>query len=449
MDMEKETINQGESNLDGSSGADERQILRSNHRERIKYKRRLNSYRRTVVFSILGLLILLTINIIFPADHYYGPGGESSLSGADKNGISASGNDGQSAEDADLASAPAERKEVIANALYITGSMAGSKTFIDNIVEKAGTTKLNAVVIDVKEDGIVNYESNVEEVVTHQNFKKVYDPEEVVGKLHDAGLYVIGRVVCFRDKNYAVQRTDLTVKKADGEPFKEGEHYWLNAYKEECQRYNLDIAKEAISHGFDEIQFDYVRFPATTKANYGNPEMSKCEAIISFLSKAHEEISVGLNKPISADLFGIAIESKLDGDAIGHDFVKIGEVVDYICPMIYPSHWANASPTGTMSNGTGQVIYDQKFTAPDLDPYGVTYKISLKAKEKMAENPNFKAKIRLYLQDFTASYLPRGYYKPYGANEVNDQIRGLTDAGFEEWILWSGTNKYSYEVFNE
>lgn len=340
---------------------------------------------------------------------------------------------------------PAARRDIKINAVYVTGNMAGSTKFIDSIIELSKTSTLNAVVIDVKEDGSVNYKSEVPKVVEFGNMKNLYNPRELLQKLHDNNIYVIGRVVCFRDRMLASQRKDLAVKTASGEPFKDNKHYWLNAFLEENQNYNIDIAKEAVMLGFDEIQFDYVRFPAQKEAVYASTEISKTDAILKFLKKAHDEISIKLNKPVGADIFAIVIESKLDGEHIGQDFQRMGEVVDYIYPMVYPSHWANKK-----ANGTGQQINGVLFTAPDLKPYEVVSNISKATEKLIIANPNFKAKIRSYLQDFTLT--PKGYeayYQTYTAAQVNDQIRGLKDAGFDEWVLWNGSNQYSYDVFKK
>src|SRR5665647_2546643 len=272
---------------------------------------------------------------------------------------------------------PVARKDVKINAVYVTGNMAGSTKFIDSIIELSKTSTLNAVVIDVKEDGFVNYKSEVPKVVEFGNMKNLYKPQELLKKLHDNNIYVIGRIVCFRDKNLASQRKDLAIKTASGELFMEGQHYWLNAFLEENQNYNIDIAKEAALLGFDEIQFDYVRFPSSKTAVYEQTEIPKTEAILKFLKKAHDEISIGLNKPVGAAIFAIVIVSKKDGEHIGQDFQKMGEVLDFIYPMIYPSHWANSAKSGIMANGYGQIINKVLFSKPDLQPYEVALNISL------------------------------------------------------------------------
>ena len=218
---------------------------------------------------------------------------------------------------------------------------------------------------------------------------------------------------------------------------------WTNPYLQGVLDYNIEIAKEAVELGFDEIQFDYVRFPTASskQVSYGENVPTKTEAISGFLKKANEEIKKVKDVTVSADIFGIVIESDRDGNAIGQQFDEMGLYIDYICPMIYPSHYANASK-GIFGNGVGQKINGVLFTAPDLDPYGVIYQALLKTKSRIGEASEFKAKVRPYLQDFTIKMI-EGYYQTYGVKQVREQIQAVYDAGYEEWILWAGNNKYT------
>jgi len=348
---------------------------------------------------------------------------------------------------------PVEKyKDFKAKAIYYTGTSAGSQERIDNLIRLAKETELNAVVIDIKEGGVVNYESSVPQVKENNLFVKYYDPIELIKKLHENDIYVIGRIVCFRDDGLARKRADLAIKRPDGTLWREGSMgSWTNPYNEEVWKYNIDIAKEAADLGFDEIQFDYVRFPTPARKSdvyYGENMPPKTEAINGFLKAAKEELHDGKGVFVSADVFGIIIESKVDGDAIGQDFEKVGLDVDYICPMIYPSHYANAS-RGIMGNGYGQEINGVLFTKPDLQPYEVVFNTLTKAKERISGMEGYYAKVRPYIQDFTASYLEEGYYQVYGAEQVRQQIDAVYDAGFEEWILWDGYNTYSEDALEK
>ncbi len=342
-------------------------------------------------------------------------------------------------------------KDVKVKAVYLTGPSGGSSTKVDSIIALAKSTEINTVVLDVKEDGSVNYESDLEMVKKYGEETKYYKPEELVKKFHDNGIYVIGRIVTFRDKTLAKSRADLGIKTPKGTLWLEnGKDPWTNPYNEEVWDYNIAIAKEAVSKGFDEIQFDYVRFPTGRKNDfdYGTSVPAKSEAINGFLAKAEKEIHEGLGVPVSADVFAIIIESKGDGESIGQKIDEVGKDIYCISPMIYPSHYANSSK-GIMGNGVGQKINGVTFTKPDLEPYSVMYNALLSCKTKIAEVPNYKSKVRPYIQAFTARYLSKGYYQTYGAQQIKEQIKGVYDAGYEEWILWDASNKYQEAYFEK
>jgi len=336
-------------------------------------------------------------------------------------------------------------------AVYLTGPSAGLTSRVDGIIDLAKKTELNTVVVDIKEDGCVNYASSLEMVKKYGEQIKYYNPEKLIKKFHDNGVYVIGRIVTFRDKTLAKNRADLGIKNSKGTLWLEnGKNPWTNPYNEEVWDYNIAIAKEAISKGFDEIQFDYLRFPTGKKGdfNYGTDVPAKAEAINGFLAKAQKELYVGLGVPVSADVFAIIIESKGDGESIGQRINEVGKDIYCINPMIYPSHYANNAKKGVMANGVGQNINGVTFTKPDLEPYKVMYNALISAKTKISAVPGYKAKVRPYIQAFTAKYLPNGYYQTYGPQQVREQIKAIYDAGYEEWILWDASNKYKEAYFN-
>lgn len=330
-------------------------------------------------------------------------------------------------------------------AVYVSGYVAAAR--LDHFIELINKTELNAIVIDIKEERFMNYESQVPFVKEFSIGKKIYKPEEVLKKCHDNNIYVIGRIVTFKDEGLAKKKPELAIKKPNGEVWFESAKggAWLNPYLTEAQDYNIDIAKEAVSMGFDEIQFDYVRFPAAkaSEVDYGNNAPPKTDTISNFLKRASEEIKKVRDVKVSADIFGIVAESERDGNAIGQNFNLLGQHIDYISPMIYPSHYANDAKKGAMSNGVGQKINGVLFTKPDLNPYEVVYQSLLKIKSNISTAPEYKANVRPYLQDFTAAYLAKGYWQTYGVDQVRAQIKAVYDAGYEEWILWNAKNTYT------
>ena len=343
-----------------------------------------------------------------------------------------------------------KKERVKVKAVYIPGASAGNEAFLDKIINFTKNTELNAVVIDVKEDGKVNYESNLKSVRDIKGYSELYNVEKVIKKLKDNGIYVIGRVVCFRDNHLAIKRPDLAIKRRDGSIWKENNAIaWTNPFNQEVWEYNIEIAKEAVEKGFDEIQFDYVRFPAVSNKEvyYGENLPEKADAINGFLKEAAAELKEK-GAIVSADIFAIVCESPGDTEGIGQVLERVGMDIDYISPMIYPSHYANNS-RGMMGNGVGQSINGIVFTAPDLKPYEVVYNVLEKTKNRISEVENYKAEVRPYIQGFTASYLPKGYYQVYGPEQIKQQIKAVYDAGYEEWIVWDAGNNYVENAFKK
>jgi len=335
------------------------------------------------------------------------------------------------------------KKDLKVKALYLTGWTVGSSERVQHFIEVAKNTEINSYVIDIKDDdGYVGYESNVPAVREAGAWKNKYDVDSVIKAFHDNDVHIIGRLVCFKDPVYSSKNPSLAIKRTDGSLWKEslgGGKYatWLNPYEKETWDYIISIAKEAVERGFDEIQFDYVRFPNGIKkvTDFSRYNKEKYEAINEFLAYVKKELP---DVPISADVFGIICESPADTEDIGQYLELVGKDIDYISPMVYPSHYA-----------VGQTVNGVTFSKPDLEPYGVVYNSLIKAKNRIAQVEDYKADIRPYLQNFTASWLEAGYYKQYGPEEVREQIKAVYDAGYEEWIIWDPSNKYSESAFEK
>ncbi|HBN82599.1 MAG TPA: GTP-binding protein [Clostridiales bacterium] len=338
-------------------------------------------------------------------------------------------------------------KDINAKAVYLNAGAAGTPSVIDHIIDLASTTELNAVVIDIK-DGPIFYKSEVGYAKEFGLSYHHYDPEAIISQLHENNVYVIGRLVCFRDPDLAVKMPELAIQTQSGALWKEnGNTAWLNPYHPDARQYLLDLAVEAAEKGFDEIQLDYIRFPTGTggKDYYGENLPSKIEAIESFLDMAVEALKP-YGVKVTADIFGIVGLSESDGNYIGQHLETVGKNIDYICPMVYPSHYANETGR-VMGNGTGTFLNGVLYKAPDLNPYEIVYGTLLRMRQRLDNTENYKADLRPYLQAFTASYLPGGYYQHYGPEQIRQQIQAVYDAGYEEWILWDHNSNYPKEAF--
>lgn len=328
-------------------------------------------------------------------------------------------------------------------AVYITGWGIGTKNIRESIISTMKENSYNAIVIDIKDEaGQLSYNSNVQiakDIGASRNMIK--DISAVINELHDNNIYVVGRIVTFKDPIYAGSvKTSVAYKKSDGTTWKDySNNAWPNPYNENSWEYPIELAKEAATLGFDEIQFDYIRFPSSEgkvkQIAYGfnSDTQTKSETINAFLEKVMQELST-YNVTISADVFGITTKRDGDFENIGQDFAKIASIVDVICPMVYPSHYA---------------YNEYKIAKPDLAPYEIVYN-SLQDAYKRLENYasgdttlNF-AKVRPYLQDFTASWLGKGNYITYSTDEVAKQIQACYDLKIYDFTLWDPSNKYCY-----
>lgn len=354
--------------------------------------------------------------------------------------------------------AVSEVKPVAHNKVH--GIYVGAAAHMDDNIALAQKTDINAFVLDLKdESGGIMFDSNNEfaknmklysysrsKETGEDNWKELgnyvtasYNLDNVVKRCHDNGIKVIGRIVCFNDISLAKNHPEMSIKDANGNPmhFKlEGYKMFVNPYNPDVWDFLIDIANEAIARGVDEIQFDYVRFPTiSTKSGeepYFGPEATtptRIDAINRFLQTARRKIQDPTGVPVTADVFGIILSSELDGKLIGQGWSTVGLTgVDAVCPMLYPSHYAN----NTTLNG-------HTYDFPDLYPHDVMYDALMSGKSS-ADQEGY-ATVRPYIQAFTATYIE--HHLNYKDPEVNAQIKAIEEAGYDEWILWQSAGDYT------
>ncbi len=337
----------------------------------------------------------------------------------------------------------------------VKGIYLGTGKDLDAALDLAQNTEVNAFVIDVKESWGLTYKSQVPLVQAMQADSGTIDLQAIFDRCHAAGVKVIARLVCFKDEVMPQARPDLCIQDNDGNLLSfplEGGLAFADPYNPEVWAYLLDIAREVVAMGADEIQFDYVRFPTGSAESGAAPSFAAIEekipkqyAINRFLETARIEIQEKLGVPISADLFSIVMSSEVDGQLIGQNWSTIGLTgIDCICPMIYPSHYANAS-LGSQGNGVGSYIGQDFFTAPDTEPYAVIENAIIDG-ERASKQAGY-TRLRPWLQAFTASWLPQGYFMAYGGAEIRQQIEAVYAAGYGEWLLWDAEYTYPREAF--
>lgn len=330
----------------------------------------------------------------------------------------------------------ARKDPVKVKGIYVSGPIAGTAK-MDELITLVDETELNAMVIDIKNDeGRITYKMQTDKVLEiDAGIRYIPDIEELVTKCKEKDIYLIARIVAFRDPYLAEQKPNLAVHTADGEVFRDKNGLaWVNPYRREVWEYLVEVAAEAANAGFDEVQFDYIRFSTDVReeeVDYGTEaeNVSKIDIITQFTEYVYEELS-SLGIYVSADVFGTVIDNKTDQEIVGQDYVKMASYLDYICPMVYPSHYYNGS-------------YGIK--VPDAEPYRIIYEAASSSVRELDTLPEEgRAGVRVWLQSFTASWVT-GHIS-YGAEQIREQIHGAYDAGYDEWILWNAAVNYQPEA---
>lgn len=321
------------------------------------------------------------------------------------------------------------------------------KSTIDNIdsyIEFAKTTNINAFVIDIKDNEAPAYPAKIFKTLSPTNYKKAinsYDGyKEAIRKLKEANFYVIGRITTFKDNYFVKDNQEVAIlDKNTNKPYLHNGSYWPSPYNRDVWYFNVELAKEAVEEfGFNEINFDYVRFPdkmnkvddiIDLKNTYNE---SKVQAIQRFISYARDSLHE-LNTYISIDVFGETTNSTYT-TAYGQYWPAISNVSDVICAMPYPDHFVSGS-------------YGLK--KPWNEPYKLMYYWGLAANDRQKETTT-KAKVRTWIQAYDVmKYVDKNGIK-YNDKEIEAQIRGLYDAnimdGYITWLSNSNLEKYKSQA---
>lgn len=286
-------------------------------------------------------------------------------------------------------------------------------------IDIANTTEINAIVIDIKQDSIY-YDSQVQFFRDAGTVQSVIDIEEILAELRANNIYAIARLVVFQDPLVAEARPDLAVMDSETGDLWRNEIgvAWVSAFNEELWEANIALATEAIDLGFDEIQYDYVRFPSDgdlSTAEFGREytAVARQTAITAFMKQSYEAIHAH-GGMLSADLFGY-VTLVDDEQYIGQRFSELEPYLDYVCMMIYPSHFSE----GNISSAAGH-------------PNDYPYETILESLQRAELNvPGSAVKFRPWLQDFDYWGM-----REYTADDVRLQIDAAEDFGANGWMLW-------------
>lgn len=311
--------------------------------------------------------------------------------------------------------------------VYLTAWNAANPDFLQGILDLIDRTELNAVVVDVKDDSgrvtITTDEPTATAAGAVQPF--IADPQAFTAELHRRGIYAIARIVAFKDPIVAPARPGWAVLHASGGIWRDWNGVaWLNPYNREAWDYVIRIARAAAEAGFDEIQFDYVRFPTDgdlRATRYPGADGRAYEQVVAdFLAHARDQLAP-YGVLVSADVFGL-VTSVSDDMGIGQRLEEIAGAVDYVSPMLYPSHYER----GNLG-----------LPNPNAMPYETVYRSLVDARDRiLAAGLDTRTAVRPWIQDFSMGH-------PYGPDEVRAQIRATYDAGYTSWMLWNAANRYT------
>ncbi len=319
----------------------------------------------------------------------------------------------------------------IVKGLYLSNYGIAHKPLIQNALKIAQSGHINTFVIDIKnENGMMSYHIDNPQVhaLGANEGKTIKDIHALIKILKEQNLYLIARISVFKDALLSRKRPNLGIKTKSGKPYLDKQKVpWSDPFSKEVLDYNIAIGVEAAKVGFDEIQFDYVRFPddADYVTSQASDEKARVKAINTFLQEAREAI----NKEgafVSADIFGYVLWNNKDL-GIGQKLESILNQVDYLSPMLYPSGFTYGIPG---------------YKNPTQNSYEIIF-FSLKEVQRKVPDIN-PMQIRPWLQAFKDYGFDRREYK---GKEVYKQIKATEDFGKMGYMFWNPRNQYDLNLF--
>ncbi|MBN1957251.1 MAG: hypothetical protein JXQ81_08475 [Desulfuromonadales bacterium] len=314
----------------------------------------------------------------------------------------------------------------VPKALYLSYWAAGSRDLRDHLIGLVEETGMNALVIDLKSSrGDIAFKSRLPlaREIGAQKARTLKDLPQFLNALKQRGIYTIGRIVVFKDDALAKSRRKLAVLTPEGYLWEDREKIsWVDPFNREVWNYNIGLAEEAARIGFDEIQFDYIRFPANSDLVFSseNTGENRVAAISGFLHQARQKLSP---YPVltSANIFGYICWKHKD-QKIGQRLIDLAQHVDYLSPMLYPSSFPHGIPG---------------YANPVANVYEVIAH-SLKRAGELSGLP--AVRFRPWLQAF------RDYafdHRRFSADDIHAQINASVAAGSHGWMLWNAASRFN------
>ncbi len=316
-------------------------------------------------------------------------------------------------------------------AIYMSSWVAGTRDFRNRLITLVDDTELNAIVIDIKDStGKISFEVS-DPILVKENAveKRIPDIRGLIDLLHSKDIYVIGRIAVFQDPHFIKNHPNSAVKTNTNKNnfWKDNNGIsWIDASSDDAHIYTVALAKEAYALGFDEINFDYIRFPSDGNMKDIYYPLSNGKVKTDVMKYFYEYLNKNL-KPqgvvISADLFGMTT-TNTDDLNIGQILEDALKNFDYIAPMVYPSHFPK--------NWNG-------YANPATKPYEVIHYSMNSAVKKAEAIGESTLKLRPWLQDFDMG-------AKYTKELVRAQIKATYDVGLTSWMLWDPANTYTRDA---
>jgi len=320
--------------------------------------------------------------------------------------------------------------------VHVTAAAWGYRPLREHVLDLVDAGKVSAVQLDIKDEGgVVGYDSDVELAREIGAVRPEFVLEDAVELLKGKGVRVIGRIVAFRDgplARWAFEngREDYVIQTPEGDMLSKYGGF-TNVANADVRAYNIELAMEAVDRGVDEILWDYVRrpegdiegmvFPGLDVPRSDDPaeaeKQAVSDAVVAFLAEAGEPLRRECVYQ-GASLFGVAARNP---DAIGQPVPAIARHVDYIAPMLYPSHWVRG---------------EYRVPHPNAQPYEI---VQRSLQDFITKAAGSGVAFNVWVQDFSIGI-------PYGPREVRAQIDAARDLGVESWLLWNATVRYTPEA---
>lgn len=360
-------------------------------------------------------------------------------------------------------------------AIYMTSCVAGTPNFREQLLQLVNETEINSIILDIKDySGTISFlPANESWLPAWQNARcGARDMRELLETMHEQGIFVIGRITVFQDPFEAQRSQHLAVKKLDGQTnWKDGKGLsFIDVAAREYWDHIIDLAVDSYNLGFDELNFDYVRYPSdgnmqdisfphTAGSSWPNDKQANLEAFFKYLNEklddeslfgdvAHQNTGRASSTPwTSVDLFGMTT-TNFDDLSIGQVQERAAPYFDFVAPMVYPSHY----PPNYLGLGNPNLVPDkivfhamksgvERMQASTTRMQGFLHERIGTSTPPVYQKPVFGAdRLRTWIQDFD-------YGGNYDVAEVRSQIQASYDAGVMSFMVWAPSNIYTRGAF--